>query len=97
MTISTKNNYLLIEDIDSFGDCSFTNLLDEFCWTVRALVGFFSGVSHLMSSNFARVPKLLVTMGARVAQVPSVPLLVSPQRVRGGVVLRAILTLVHPG
>ena len=41
--------------------------------------------------------KLLVTMGARVAQVPAVPLLVSPQGMRGGVVLRAILTLVHPG
>ena len=58
---------------------------------------FLSSVGHLVSPHLAWVSELLVTVGTRVAEVPAVPFLVSPQGVGGGVVLGTILTLVHTG
>ena len=71
--------------------------MDKFCWAVGALVWFLSSVGHLVSPHLAWVSELLVTVGTRVAEVPAVPFLVSPQGVGGGVVLGTILTLVHTG
>ena len=71
---------------------SFLNELHVALWTG---VRLFAGVRHLMTSHFTGVAELFVTVAAGVVEVAPVPLLVGPEGVGGGVVLAAVLALVH--
>ena len=81
--------------MDDLDDYHIQYLLDEFGWAVWAFVWLLSSVSHLVSPNLAWISELLVTVRTWMAKISPVPFLVSPQGVRGGVMLGAILTLVQ--